>query len=42
MDAGAAKAPHDLEEPNMQAVATIGLDLAKYVFKSRELTRQVM
>jgi hypothetical protein len=42
MDAGAVKAPHDSEEPNMQAVATIGLDIAKSVFKSTELTRQVM
>ena len=28
----------DSEEPNMQAVTTLGLDIAKSVFKSTELT----
>jgi hypothetical protein len=34
--------PHDSEEPPMQAVTTIGLDIAKSVFKFTELMRQVM
>ena len=25
--------PHNLEEPNMQAITTIGLDIAKSVFQ---------
>jgi hypothetical protein len=32
-DVGAVKASHDSEEPNMQAVTTIGLDIAKSVFQ---------
>jgi hypothetical protein len=42
MDVGAVKAPHDSEEPNMQAVTTIGLDIAKSIFQTTGLTRQVM
>jgi transposase len=33
-DAGAAKAPHDSQEPVMQTVTTIGLDIAKSVFQA--------
>src|SRR5262249_52927883 len=33
MDVGAVEGPHDSEEPNMQAVTTIGLDIAKSVFQ---------
>jgi hypothetical protein len=33
MDVGAEKGPHDLEEPTMQMVTTIGLDIAKSVFQ---------
>jgi hypothetical protein len=33
MDVGAVKAPHESEEPVMQTVTTIGLDIAKSVFQ---------
>ena len=33
MDVGAVKAPHHSEGSNMQAVTTIGLDIAKSVFQ---------
>jgi hypothetical protein len=33
MSVGAVKAPHDLEEPDMQTITTIGLDIAKSVFQ---------
>jgi len=33
MDVGAVKAPHDSEEPIMQLVTTIGLDIARSVFQ---------
>src|SRR5215510_5533511 len=33
MKVGAVEAPHDSEEPNMQAVKTIGLDIAKSGFQ---------
>src|SRR5262245_59113881 len=33
MHVGAVEAPHDSEDPNMQAVTTIGLDIAKSVFQ---------
>src|SRR5450631_292264 len=33
MNVGAVKAPHNLEEPIMQAITTIGLDIAKSVFQ---------
>ena len=33
MKVGAVKAPHNLEEPSMQAITTIGFDLAKSVFQ---------
>src|SRR6266545_3148079 len=33
MDVGAVKGSHDSEEPTMQAVTTIGLDIAKSVFQ---------
>ena len=33
MHVGVGKAPRDLEEPNMQAVTTIGLEIAKSVFQ---------
>jgi hypothetical protein len=33
MDVGAAKAPTNSEEPNMQTVTTVGLDIAKSVFQ---------
>jgi len=32
-DVGAVNAPHDSEEPIMQTVTTIGLDIAKSVFQ---------
>src|SRR5437773_2335912 len=32
-DVGAVKAPNDSEEPIMQAITTIGLDIAKSVFQ---------
>ena len=32
-DVGAVKASHDSEEPIMQAITTIGLDIAKSVFQ---------
>src|SRR5437660_383062 len=33
MDVGCCEGPHDSEEPHMQAVTTIGLDIAKSVFQ---------
>src|SRR5476649_1345125 len=33
MNVGAVKAPHNLEEPSMQAITTVGLDIAKSVFQ---------
>jgi transposase len=33
MNMGAVKAPNDSEEPNMQAITTVGLDIAKSVFQ---------
>ena len=33
MNVGAVKATHDSEEPSMQAITTIGLDIAKSVFQ---------
>src|ERR1017187_6596332 len=33
MNVGAVKAPHNLEEPSMHTVTTIGLDIAKSVFQ---------
>jgi len=33
MDLGAVSASHDSEEPIMQTVTTIGLDIAKSVFQ---------
>jgi hypothetical protein len=33
MKVGAVKAPHYSEEPNMQAITTVGLDIAKSVFQ---------
>jgi transposase len=33
MNVGAVKAPHNLEEPKMQTITTIGLDIAKSVFQ---------
>jgi transposase len=33
MNVGAVKATHDSEEPSMQTITTIGLDIAKSVFQ---------
>src|SRR5664279_275930 len=33
MNVWAVKAPHNLEEPSMQTITTIGLDIAKSVFQ---------